>query len=109
MSIRMTEDEIEMLRTVIRTSSNCPTARLVQRSGGYKSESTIRALVPNQHTANPSAELAFEPFVPDVEAGADAAAKMLMFMGLEKYPLRAATFFDYIAMAYEFGKQNRWN
>lgn len=108
MSIRMTEDELEMLRTVIRTSSNCPTARLVQRTGGYKSGATIYALIYNKNPKIPSAELRFDPFVPDVEANAAAAAKMLMYMGLEEYPLRAATFYDYIAMAYEFGKQNRW-
>lgn len=107
----MTEDELEMLRTVIRTSSNCPTARVIQRRNspyGYKSDSTVHALIYNKNPKIPSAELRFDSFVPDVEANAYAAAKMLMYMGLEKYPLRAATFYDYIAMAYEFGKQNRW-
>lgn len=104
----MTGDEVEMLRTVIRTSANCPTARLVSRDSAMGH--ILHAQIPIKDSKSPSgpAELKFEPFVPDVEAGADAAAKMLMFMGLEKYPLRAATFYDYIAMAYEFGKQNRW-
>lgn len=109
MSIRMTEDEIAMLQTVIRTSSNCRKASVIQYRPSKYDPSVVRANIPVLHSNGDYISLEFDTWIPDVEAGADAAAKMLMFMGLEKYPLRVATFDDYVSMAYEFGKQNRWD
>lgn len=105
----MTNDEIKMIQMVIRTSSNCPKAQMIAKYLRYDGQE-LYARIPNKLDAGAGwVELKFESFIPDVEVGADAAARMLMYMGLETYPLRAATFFDYIQLAYEFGKQNRWN
>lgn len=106
----MTKDEVEMLRTVIRTSSNCQQAE-IRETGDKYGGSAYRLKVPAQRESLRANELVLETFVPDVaeaDMGMNAAAKMLMFMNIEEFPSRAATFLDYIAMTYEFGKQNRW-
>lgn len=106
----MTKDEMLMIQTVIRTSSNCPTAFVHERGTNKYGDTHLEAAVPDQKDPEQNyLYLSFEAFIPDVPGnGVDVAAKMLMFMGLEDYPRRAATFYDYISMAYEFGKQHRW-
>lgn len=98
----MAYDETEMLRTVIRTASGGKEVTVTSLNRNFNNEVQIAIKVGTtweKHT--------FKSAVPDVGAIPDAAAAMLMFMELEKYPMRAATFFDYIDMAYELGKQYR--
>lgn len=102
MSLRMAHDETEMLRTVIRTASGGKEVTVTVLRREYANDVRIAIKVGDtweKHT--------FKSSVPDVGAIPDAAAAMLMFMELEKYPMRVATFFDYIDMAYELGKQYR--
>ena len=110
MSIRMTHDEVKMIESVIRTSSNCPRASVKGCEDKY-GDSAYKIIIPSKDNSHNAAELMLETFVPDVaeaDMGMNAAAKMLMFMNIESFPQRAATFLDYIAMTYEFGKQHRW-
>lgn len=101
-SIRMAHDETEMLRTVIRTASGGKEVTVTAVNRNYTSEVHIAIKVDTTWEKHK-----FKSEVPDVGAVPDAAAAMLMFMELEKYPMRVATFMDYIDMAYELGKQYR--
>lgn len=102
----MTDDEIEMIKSVIRTSANTDEV-IVRRKKTNWAQSAVFISLKDQKTEK-YVDLYFDDWVPDVPHGADAAAQMLAFMFNEDTPKRAATFFDYIAMAYELGKQYRW-
>lgn len=108
MGLRMTDDEIQMIKSVIRTSSNTDNV-LVRHSTRSMWDSTRLSIsIKNQHTGK-YIELVLDDWVPDVPPGEEAAAMMVEFMfDNEECPKCVATFFDYIQMAYEFGKNHRW-
>lgn len=104
----MTHDEIQMIQSVIRTSANTDDIVVRSKRGKNWAAGTVLYVSIKNQRSQKYETIEFDNWVPDVPNGADAAALMLQFMFNEECPKRVATFFDYIQMAYEFGKNNRW-
>lgn len=120
MTVRLSNEELEMIRTVVHTAANIKDPLCVQvctPRGSVENKYYVDSKVPEPLSAgyirikqpNGDWRIFNLPFyVPDIPPGeAGAAERMLVFMGLETHPTRPAEFIDYIGLAYEFAKNNR--